>query len=282
MHKKNGINRGKNGKNNLPSFSIITIVRNGRLFIEQTIRSVLTQSYENFEYIVIDGGSSDGTVDVIKSYESKLNKWVSEKDEGIADAFNKGLLTASGDYVLFLNSDDHLSNTEVLTKISESIIENGFPDLIYGDYDILNRESGVVMYHGSVDFSPDKIKYGQVLPHPCLFTRSSYFEKYGIFDTNFRIAMDYEWLLRGILKEKVVHVPTLVTNIRDGGVSTLNQRRVIGEIVLALKKNGYFSSKLGELNLLGYFYLRVFLRKVLSALGLYTVFSYLRNRVNNV
>lgn len=281
MYINSELEKFEDGKINLPKFSIITIVRNGRLFIEQTIRSVVTQSYENFEYIVIDGGSSDGTVDVIKLYESKLTKWVSEKDKGIADAFNKGLLLATGDYVLFLNSDDHFSNAEVLAKVSESIIESNFPVLIYGDYDILNRESGVVMYRGSVNFSPDKIKYGQVLPHPCLFTRFSYFEKYGIFDTDFGIAMDYEWLLRGILKEKVVHVSTLVTNIRDGGVSTLNQRRVIGEIVLALKKNGYFSSKCGELNLLGYFFLRAFLRKVLSALGLYSFFSYFRNRVNN-
>ena len=264
-----------------PKISVITIVRNGRQFIEQTIKSVLGQSYGNMEYIVIDGVSTDGTVDIIKSYESEITKWVSEKDEGIADAFNKGLSYATGDYVLFLNSDDALANFDVLAAVAQQIIENKFPELIYGDYDILNRESGEVMYRGKVHFSPREIQYGQVLPHPCLFTRRSYFDKYGVFDTQYRIAMDYEWLLRGILKERVVHFPRLITNIRGGGISTLDQKRVIDEIILALKKNGYFSSKWSEVKVRGYFFVRSFSRKVLAEIGLYKLFLNLRNRLKN-
>lgn len=265
----------------LPKISVITIVKNGRQFIEQTIKSILTQSYDNLEYIVVDGGSTDGTIDIIKSYEVKITKWISEPDEGIADAFNKGLSLSIGDYILFMNADDALADSEVLSAVAQKIIDNNYPELVYGDYDILNRDTGEVTYRGTVQFSPAEIQYGQVLPHPCLFTRRTYFDKYGVFDTRFKIAMDYEWLLRGILKERVVHLPMLIASIRDGGVSTFNPQRGIDEIILALKKNGYISSKWGELKIQGYFSVRAFSRNVLVKAGLYKLFLNLRNKLKN-
>ena len=262
-----------------PKISIITIVRNGCEFIEQTIKSVLCQRYDNIEYIVIDGGSTDSTIDIIKSYESKIAKWISEKDEGIADAFNKGLSFVTGDYVLFLNSDDSLANPDVVEIMAHKIIENNFPTLIYGDYDILDRSSSAFIYRGSIKFSSQGMKHGKVLPHPCLFTHQSYFEKYGLFDTRFKIAMDYELLLRGGLKERVVHVPLLVTCVRDSGMSTLNHKHVVDEIILALKVNGYMSSKLAECKMRGYFFMRSLLRSILERIGLYRTFFYMRNRL---
>lgn len=261
--------------------SIVTAVRNGMPFIEHTIRSVIGQSYNNIEYIVVDGDSTDGTIDVIKSYESRISKWTSEKDDGIADAFNKGLSLATGGYVLFLNSDDALANSEVIAAVAQEIVKNDRPQLIYGDYDVLDRVSGEVMYRGVVQFSPNRIRYGQVLPHPCLFTRRSYFDKYGVFDSGFRIAMDYEWLLRGILKERVIHLPMLTTNIRNGGLSTTDRKKVTDEIILAQKKNGYFSSHWGELKLRSYFAIRSLSRIALAKVGLYSLFFNLRNRFKN-
>jgi glycosyltransferase involved in cell wall biosynthesis len=261
-----------------PGISVITIVRNGMPFLEQTINSVLSQCYRNFEYIVIDGGSTDGTVDVIKSRESGITKWVSEKDEGIADAFNKGLSLATGDYILFLNSDDALANPNVLGGMAEKIVENEFPALIYGDCDVLDRSSEQILYRAIIKFFPDGLRRGQMLPHPSLFTKRSYFEKYGAFDTQFKIAMDYEWLLRGGFKQRIVHVPLLVTNVRTGGISTLNQSLVVDEIVLALKKNGYISSRWAELKMRGYFYARSLTRFILNCVGLYTMFAYFRNK----
>ena len=264
-----------------PKLSIITVVKNGMPFVEQTIESVLGQNYGELEYIVIDGQSTDGTVDVITSHESKIAKWVSEKDSGIADAFNKGLSLATGEYIMFLNADDALAGPNVLQDMAELIIENEFPALIYGDYNILKRNSGEFMYHGVIKFSNSGLIHGQVLPHPCLLTRRSYFEKYGGFDPNFRIAMDYEWLLRGALVERIVHVPFHVSNIRDGGVSTLDHGRVVGEIIAALKKNQQIRSWAGEYKLRGYFFTRSLLRKTLSLIGLYRLFFAVRHWYRN-
>lgn len=261
--------------------TVITIVRNGMPYIEQTIKSVINQQYKNIEYIVIDGGSTDGTVETIKRYESGISKWVSEKDDGISDAFNKGLSFASGDYVLMLNSDDALASQNVLSEMSERIVENDFPQLIYGNYNILKRSTGEFSYHGVVNLTRKGMMRGQVLPHPCLFTHRSYFEKYGRFDLQYKIAMDYEWLLRGGLVERIVHVPQLVSNIRDGGISTLDHNKVVDEIILALKKNHLLRSTLDEYRLRGYFYVRSLLRKVLDLIGLYNFFFAIRNRLKN-
>lgn len=261
--------------------SIITITRNSEEFINYTINSVVSQTYPNIEYIIIDGNSSDNTVEIIKSHEAKIAKWISEPDKGIADAFNKGLARATGDYLMFLNSDDALAGPDIIQKIVDAIKENNSPELIYGDYDILNRSSGELLYHGSVNFNPSKIRFGQVLPQPALFVHKSYFSKYGNFDLNFKIAMDYEWLLRGILKERVVHLNWLVTLIRDGGVSTVDQRKVIREIMAALKKNKYFFSAADEFATRSYFFSRYFSKKLLTTIGLYNLFSNFRKRLKN-
>jgi len=250
-------------------------------FVGETIKSVLGQSYPALEYIVIDGGSTDGTVDVIKLHQSAITKWVSEKDEGIADAFNKGLSFATGDYILFLNADDALAKPDVLEHIVEEIVKHDSPSLLYGDYDILERNSGEFMYHGIINLTHNGLVHGQVLPHPCLFTNRTYFDKYGGFDPRFRIAMDYEWLLRGGLIERIVHVPLLVSNIRDGGISTLDHDKVVDEIIFALKKNKFIRSAVGEYKMRGYFFIRAFARNILSAVGLYTLFFNLRNSLKN-
>lgn len=258
--------------------SVITIVRNGQQFIEQTIASVLNQTYDDVQYIVIDGASTDGTTGIIKSYESELDKWISEPDEGIADAFNKGLSYATGDYVLFLNADDALADQDVLSAVAKEIFLHMQPELIYGDYDILDRGTGTHLYRSKVNFSPDKVQYGQVIPHPCLFTRRSYFDKYGKFDTRFRIAMDYEWLLRGVTKVRIVHMPLLVTHIRNGGFSTQDRQLVTSEIIAALGKNGYLASKWDILKIYGYFFSRRAAKVILKYSNLYGIFDSVRNR----
>lgn len=258
--------------------SVITAVRNGMPFVEQTIQSVIGQTYQNLEYVVIDGGSTDGTVDIIRTHAAGIAKWVSEKDEGIADAFNKGLSHASGDYILFLNADDELSGPDVLNEMAKSIVESDFPSLIYGDCDVLERSTGEILYRASIEFSPERLRSGQMLPHPSLFASRSYFDKYGTFDTDFRVAMDYEWLLRGAEKVRVVHVPELVSNVRTGGVSTQDQRRAVNEIISALRKNRYIVSGWEEARMRGYFFLRALARAALTRLGLYKAFASFRNK----
>lgn len=262
----------------LPRISVITVVRNGKRFVGQTIKSVLGQSYDNIEYIVIDGGSTDGTVDIIRSYETGIAKWVSENDGGIADAFNKGFSFSTGSYLLFLNADDALANPEVIKIAAKQIVENDFPAFLYGDCDVLDRNSDRVLYRASINTSRKKILQGQMIPQPSLFVRRTYFEKHGVFDLHFKIAMDYEWLIRGGLTERIVHVPMLVTNVRDGGISTIDRQRVVEEVISALKKNGYISSAWAELQMRGHYAMRSLARSILENVGLYKVFSDLKNK----
>lgn len=257
----------------LPRISIITVVKNGREFIRQTITSVVEQTYLNKEYIVIDGGSTDGTVEIIRSFDTGISKWISEQDGGIAEAFNKGVALASGDYILTLNSDDALADHEVLRRVAEAVSQSNYPVIFYGDGNILERQTGQFLQHVVIPFSEKLIRQGHMLPHPCMFTHRTYFEKYGEFDTSFRIAMDYEWLLRGVLRERVVHSSLLVTNIRSGGISTRNRKKVIDEIVRAQKKNGLLPSPVAEFRLKAYFMARYMARSVLAVLGLYAVFD---------
>ena len=262
----------------LPSISVVTVVRNGAEFVGQTIESVLMQRYADVEYIVIDGGSTDGTVEIIKAHEAGIAKWISEKDNGIAEAFNKGVSFSTGDYILVLNADDALANPDVLKTIAGSIVANDSPVLLYGDCDVLDRRTGQVLYRASIDVTRRKLLLGTIIPHPSLFAHRSYFQKYGRFDPGFRIAMDYEWMLRGGLRERIVHVPLLVTNVRNGGISTRDHKRVVEEIIAALKKNGYISSKWAELRMRGYFLSRSFAKSILGGMGLYKAFSHFRNR----
>src|SRR5262245_24911835 len=123
-----------------PLVSVITAVRNGEKYLPETLQSVLTQTYARVEHLVIDGGSSDATVDIIRAHAPKLAYWISEPDAGIADAFNKGVVKATGDYLLFLNSDDVLAQREAIATMAEAAVGAGLPGLIYGDCMMVSRE----------------------------------------------------------------------------------------------------------------------------------------------
>lgn len=256
---------GQPGQQGPLKISVITVVRNGRDFVGQTIQSVLDQQYQPVEYIVVDGGSTDGTVDIIKSHGDRISKWISEPDSGISDAFNKGLALSGGDYLLFLNADDRLASPEVVGRMVQAIVDEGYPELIYGDCAVIDRQTGRYLYTASIEFVPRAFKMGRTFPHPSLFTSRSYFDRYGQFDTDFGIAMDYEFFLRGALASRVVHTKSLVTEVRNGGMST-NRAAAVEEIVRALRKNGIVRTAAGAWALRGYFGGRSFMRKAREAL----------------
>ena len=224
--------------------SIITVSFNSVATIPDTINSVVNQSYPNIEYIIIDGASSDGTRDVINSYGQKITKFTSESDNGIYDALNKGIKLASGDIVGILNSDDFFYNSMVIEKIVKAFIDNRV-DAVIGDVQFVDpvQTSKVVRYYSSKKFNLSKFRFGFMPPHPSFYVKRELFEKLGYYKTDYKIAADYELLLRFLsihgIKCKYLGIPFV--SMRTGGVSnksissniTLNK-----EIARACRENG--------------------------------------------
>jgi len=223
--------------------SIITVVLNNAEYIEACIQSVINQDYENIEYIVIDGGSTDGTIDVIKKYEENINVWISEPDDGIYYAMNKGIKIASGDVIGFLNADDVYYDSDVLEKIL-SVMKNSdtdacYSDLLYVDNNNLNK---VVRYWHSKEFQTGFFKKGWVPAHPTFFARKIIYDTYGTFDLKYKLAADYELMARFLEHHKirVKYVPMVSVKMRVGGATNKSLANIINqnlEIFEACKKN---------------------------------------------
>jgi len=240
-------------------FTIITISLNSAGTIERTIQSVLTQKYDNYEYIVIDGGSTDATLSVVNKYSDGISKIVSEVDHGIANAFNKGVAISSGEYILFLNSDDALNNSLILNKIDQIARQSNYPDWVYGKYRILQRMTPIVLGQYSTRLRRIKVSHGQMLSHPTLFCNKRYFKKYGLFDESYKIAMDFEWFLRGFGKATSVEVDFIVTDIYSGGISTRSRASTVKEIIRALVSHDYYKSIFGKIYIHLYYDFRLLL-----------------------
>lgn len=202
-----------------PLISIITVVYNGEKYLEETIQSVINQTYDNVEYIIIDGGSSDKTIEIIKKYEDKISYWVSEKDNGISDAFNKGVKVAKGEYINFQGDGDGFVSPDSLEKVFTNInsAEDIFVSARIQRVDIDGKE----LYSSKhiKDFNKKSLLLRMSLPHQGLFTHKSYFEKYGFFDVNNTFCMDYDHLLRAYHEfPKVVTKDIVVARWRADGL----------------------------------------------------------------
>jgi glycosyltransferase involved in cell wall biosynthesis len=195
--------------------SIITIVYNAKKTLEQTILSVINQTYPNIEYIIIDGGSTDGSVDIIKKYEHQINFWISEKDRGISDAFNKGIAKATGELVGIINADDWYETDAVQT------IVNSYSSRIHVYCGMVSMisEKGVVQ---KVRMSDDKkLNYGMYIMHPTTFVKRVLYERIGNFDVEYRYAMDYDLILRVRSSGySILCIPTKIACMRVGGISS--------------------------------------------------------------
>ena len=217
-----------------PLVSIITIVYNGEAHIEQTINSVLNQTYSKIEYIIIDGGSKDNTVAIIQKYESRIANWISEVDKGISDAFNKGLARASGEIVGIINADDWYEPDAV------NLVVNAIKhyDVAYGDVQYWVDSKKSFLQTSSAELLERQVS----VIHPAVFVKSESYQKYGGFDTNYKCAMDYELLLRlKINKCKFVHIPIVLSNMRWEGLS--DKRWMLGCKETLKIKNHYFGKR---------------------------------------
>lgn len=223
--------------------SIITAVYNNRDTIAQALDSVLAQDHPDVELIVIDGGSTDGTQAVLRAYADRLAVLVSEPDQGIYDALNKGIARARGGVVGFLHSDDLFADTGVLSRLAAAFADPGVC-AVYGDLVYVRKDEPdqVVRYWRSGIFSARRLGWGWMPPHPTMYVRRNVYEQHGLFDTSFRIAADYDFILRllGREKRRVRYIPEVLVKMRVGGASNRSLRNIVrksSEDLRALRSN---------------------------------------------
>jgi len=226
-------------------FSIITAVYNNKEHIECAINSVWSQKGVQIEHIVMDGGSTDGTVEVIERINNPQIKFKSSKDKGIYDALNKGILNATGEIIGILHSDDFYASENVLKKVEDLFLDGA--DVVYGDLDYVERNNPSQIFRKwrSGIFTPFDLNLGWVAPHPSFFVKRSILGDVGGFDLNFKISADYDFILRVLKKEKikVAYLPTTIVKMRVGGESNKtfkNKFKGSAEDYLIAKK--YFSN----------------------------------------
>jgi len=203
--------------------SIITVVWNNKKTIKDAIDSVLSQTYKDIEYIIVDGASTDGTVAIVKSYGDKISKLISEPDDGLYDAMNKGIALATGDVIGILNSDDFYIDEHVIQKVVDRFeslhVDSIFADLVYVKPNDLEK---TVRYYDSSKFHPSKFAYGWMPAHPTFFVRREVYEKYGRFRTDLKIAADFDILIRFLYTHSISYhyMKEVIIKMRLGGVST--------------------------------------------------------------
>lgn len=232
--------------------SIITATFNSAKTLKDTIQSVLRQTNKDFEYLIIDGGSTDETIDIVKSYESEFSgrlKWVSEKDQGIYDAMNKGIKMASGDVVGILNSDDYFTSDDILQTVDNAFKSHEI-DAIYGDIHFIRdgNPQKCVRYYSSRMFRPFWLRFGFMPAHPSFYCKREIFDKAGLYSLDYKIGADYEMMVRLFkrLKIKTLYANKDFVTMRTGGASNNNVRSrltLIEEDVKACRVNGIYTNR---------------------------------------
>ena len=226
-------------------FSIITATYNSQNTIVDAINSVASQTYENIEHIIIDGASTDKTISIINEVKSKVSKIISEPDEGIYDALNKGIKNATGDVIVFLHADDIFAENTIIEKAANLFLEKQ-TDSIYGNLQYVAKEdtNKIIRYWKSGKFTLSKLKKGWMPPHPTFFVKKNIYNKFGTFDTKFRIAADYDIILRFLGSNKIstAYLPIVMIKMRIGGESNKSIKNILKKMkedVKALKKNNF-------------------------------------------
>ena len=233
--------------------SIITAAYNSAPTLGDTIKSVLGQTYRDIEYIIVDGKSTDDTLDVIMQYEPLFNgrlKWVSEKDGGIYDAMNKGFKMSTGDVVGILNSDDFFTSHDVIERMADAFSDSRL-DAVYGDIHFIRdgAPDKCVRYYSSKPFRPMWLRFGFMPAHPSFYCRREVFEKSGLYKTDYAIGSDYEMMVRLFMKHKIKakYLPMDFVTMRMGGASTRNVRsrlQLIKDDVRGCRENGIYTNRM--------------------------------------
>lgn len=222
--------------------SIITVCYNAEKTIESTIQSVIKQDYINIEYIIIDGLSTDNTLNIVNKYSEKTTHVISERDDGMYDAINKGIKIANGDVIGILNADDELANNDTISLIASEFLKNKDLDSLIGDINFINNNK-IIRHYSAKYWNPNKFSYGFMPPHPSFYCKKNLFYKFGFYRTDFKIAADYELLIRFLYINQIayVYLNNIIVNMKLGGKSTSGLSsflKINTEILYACKLNG--------------------------------------------
>ena len=224
--------------------SVITVCYNSAGTIASAMQSVTNQTYQDLEYIIVDGASKDATLDIIRQNSSRVSKLISEKDRGIYDAMNKGIAAATGDIICFLNSDDQYRDSGVLQRVAD-VMNDPSLDALLGDVAFVRAENPekIIRRYRSDRFSPERLAWGWMPAHPAMFIRTAVYRKYGSFRTDFRIAGDFDFIARAFGKGELRfrHVPDVFVKMHVGGASTSGWRSKVllnKEVLRACRENG--------------------------------------------
>lgn len=228
--------------------SIITATYNSGATLRDTIESVLSQNYTDWQHVIVDGGSKDNTVEIIKEFEPKYKgrlKWISEQDRGLYDAMNKGIAMADGEVIGILNSDDFYSSPNVLQKVAEELCSSSSDlDAVYGDIHFVDDDNlnKCVRYYSSKFFRRWMMKMGYQPAHPSFYCKKENYDKYGAFDIDFKVAADFENMLRLIYINRIntKYLPVDFVTMRTGGASTSgwqSHKLIISDHHKAFKKH---------------------------------------------
>ena len=230
--------------------SLITVTYNSAGSLRDTIESILRQTYKDVEYIIVDGLSQDGTVDIVREYEQVFGgrmRWISEKDKGLYDAMNKGINMATGDIIGILNSDDFFTSDTVLQSVAEAFTDD--IDAVYGDIHFVRPSdlSKCVRYYSSRNFRPWALRFGYMPAHPSFYARRELFKKFGGYSLDYKLASDYEMMVRLFRKANIryKYLPIDMVTMRTGGVSTRsvrNRLQLTLEDAKACRENGMYSN----------------------------------------
>lgn len=232
--------------------SLVTATYNSEATIRDTIESVLNQTYKDIEYWIIDGGSTDGTIDIIQSYESIFTgrlRWISEPDRGIYDAMNKGIEHATGDVVGILNSDDFFTSNDILAIVAGTFSTEVEIDALYGDIHFVRPDNlkKCVRYYSSKMFRPWLMRWGYMPAHPSFYCRKSVYDDYGLYSLDYKICSDFDMMVRLLCKHSIraKYIKKDFVTMRTGGISTskFSHRLLITkEDAIACKRNGVYSN----------------------------------------
>lgn len=227
-----------------PKVSIVSVCLNSASTIADTVRSVSGQRYPSIEHIIIDGGSTDGTLEVLSPFREKIAVLVSEPDGGMYDAMNKGIRVASGSIIGILNADDVYAGPDVIATVVKEFVDKDI-DALFADLVIVDRENidQTIRYYRSASFAPGRFAYGWMPAHPTFFTRKTCYERYGLYKTDYRMSADYELLVRFLARENIPYsyLDRVIVKMRRGGVSNRgieNKWITNQEIVRACRENG--------------------------------------------